>query len=219
MQHAVPLLVELTFAENRFPRLPHDVVAGTLLASDHEPQQFDRAAPPVERQDQRLDDTHGSANRARVSPRFEEMRAGNMPLSFGCGFVNRVGERDRVRHFRQRAGKVEIGRSIEHRVAAQDDERLDRACLHRRDERGQRARTGQRRILHFVVADRRSVVAKMSVQGADRGVDGRGLAIAGNDQPLAAIREEVLGERVEPARIDTSDTRSRWSRGSRCTQP
>ena len=42
MQDAVPLPVELGFAQDRFPGLPHDVVAGTILVSDHQPKHFDR---------------------------------------------------------------------------------------------------------------------------------------------------------------------------------
>ena len=42
MQDAVPLLVELGLAQDRFPGVAHDVVAGTILAADHQPQHFDR---------------------------------------------------------------------------------------------------------------------------------------------------------------------------------
>ncbi len=209
MQDAVPLLVELGFRQNRFPCLPHDVVAGTILASDHQPQHFDGASSAEQREDQRLDDAECASNRARVSPRFEVVSAGDMPLRLGRCFVDRVPECDRVRDLRHRRGEVEIGGGIEHRIAAQDDQRLDRAAIHRGHQRGQRAHARKRRVLRLVVADRLAGVAERRVQGTDRGVDGRGLALPGHDQPLAAVRQKVLGQGVDPARIDTRDAGSR----------
>ena len=131
----------------------------------------------------------------------------------GC-FVDRVPERDRLRDLRHRRGEVEIGGGIEYRIAAQDDERLDRARLHRGDERGERADARKRRVLRLVVADRLAGVAEIRVQRADRGVDSRGLAFPGDDQPLAAVRQKVLGKGVDPARVDTRDAGSRQARGS-----
>ena len=116
-------------------------------------------------EDQRLDDAERAANRARVSPRFEVMRARNVPLRLGGCFVDRVPERDRVRDLRHGRGEVEIGGGIEHRIAAEDDERLDRARLHRGDERGQRAHARKRRVLRLVVADRLAGVAEMTCSG------------------------------------------------------
>ena len=110
-------------------------------------------------------------------------------------------------------GEVEIGGSIEHRIAAQDDECLDRARLHRGDERGQRAHARKRRVLRLVVADRLAGVAEMRVQRAHRGVDTRGLALSGDDQPLAAVRQKILRNGVDPAPIDTGDIRSRLAGG------
>ena len=214
MQDAVPLPVELGLAQDRFPGLPHDVVAGTILAPDHQPQHFDGGSSAEQGEDQRLDDAERASNRARVSPRFEVVRAGNMPLALDGCFVDRVPERDRVRDLRHGRGEVEIGGGIEHRIAAQDDERLDRARLHRGDERGQRAHARKRRILRLVVADRLAGVAEIRVQRADGGVDGRGLAFPGHDQPLAAVRQKILGQGVDPARVDTRDAGSRRARGS-----
>ena len=205
MQDAVPLVVEVGLAQDRFPGLPHDVVAGAFLLRRrrdhrarinlvpcHQSQHFDGRSSAEQRKDQRLDDAERAANRARVSPRFEVMRTRDVPLHPGRCFVDRVPERDRVRYFRQRRGEVEIRRGIEDRIAAQDDERLDRASLHRGDERGQRAHAGKRRILRLVIADRRPRVAKMAIQGAHGGVDRRGLAFPGDDQPLAAIRQKIF---------------------------
>ena len=162
MQDAVPLLVELGLAQDRFPGLPHDVVAGTILAPDHQPQHFDGGSSTEQREDQRLDDAERASNRARVSPRFEVVRAGNVPRRLDGCFVDRVPERDRLRDLRHRRGEVEIGGGIEDRIAAQDDERLDRARVHRGDERGQRAHARKRRVLRLVVADRLARVAEMT---------------------------------------------------------
>ena len=53
----------------------------------------------------------------------------------------------------------------------------------------------------------------MRVQRAHRGVDGRGLALSGDNQPLAAVRQKVLGDGVDPARVDTGDIRCRLAGG------
>ena len=67
----------------------------------------------------------------------------------------------------------------------------------------------KRRVLRLEVADRLAGVAEMRVQGADGGVNGRGLALAGHDQSLAAVRQKILRQGVDPARVDTRDGGSR----------
>ena len=202
MQDAVPFLVELVVAQDRIPGLSHDVVAGTILAARQQPQQLNRRSTAEQREDEGLDDAEWASSRARVAPRFEVVRPRDMPLRLRGGFIDGVPERDRVWDLRHGRGEVEIGRSIEHRIAAQDDERLNRAPLHRGDERGQRLHARKRRVLCLVVGDRLTCVAEIRVQGADRGVDGRGLAFPGDNQPLAAVRQEVLRKGVDPARVD-----------------
>ena len=118
-------------------------------------------------------------------------------------------ERDRLGDLRHRRREVEIGGGIEDRIAAEDDERLDRARLHRGDEGRQRAHARKRRVLRLVVADRLARIAEKRVQRADRGVDGRGLTIARDDQSLAAVGLKILGEGVDPARVHTRDTAAR----------
>ena len=54
----------------------------------------------------------------------------------------------------------------------------------------------------------------MRVQRAHRGVDSRGLALSGYNEPLATVRQKVLGNGVDPARVDTGDVRCRLARGS-----
>ena len=134
MQDAVPLLVELGLSENRFPGVADDVVAGTILVHDHHPQHFDRGPSAEQWKDERLDDAERASNRARIPPRFEVMRVRDMPFRLGGGFVDRVPHGDRVRDLRHGRGEVEIGGSIEYRIAAEDDEGLYRAALHRGDE-------------------------------------------------------------------------------------
>ena len=214
MQDAVPLLVELVLAQHWGPRLPHDVVAGTILASHHQPQHFNGRSPAEQGEDQRLDDTERASHRPHVSPRFEVVRTRDMPFRLGGCLIDGVPERDRLRDLRHRRGEVEIGRGVEHRIAAQDDERLNGAPVHRGDQRHQRAHARKRRVLRLVVADRRAGVAEIRVQGADRGVDGRGLAFPSHDETLAAVREKVLGKRLNPARVDTRDAGSRQARGA-----
>ena len=214
MQDAVPLLVELALAQDRRPGLPHDVVTGPILAARHQPKHFNGGSSAEQRENQWLDDAERASNGARVSPRFEVVRTRDMPLRLGGCFIGRVPERDRMRDLRHRRSEVEIGRGIEHWIAPQDDERLNRAPIHRGDERNQRAHARKRRVLRLVVADRRACVAEIRVQGADGGVDGRGLALASHDEPFAAVRQKVLGKGVNPARVDSRDAGSRHACGS-----
>ena len=134
MQDAVPLLLELGLAQDRLPGFLHDVVAGTILAPGNQPEHLDWASSAEQREDQRLDDAERASDCARVSPRFEVMRAGNVPGRLDGRFVDRVPERDRLRDFRHRRGEVEIRGRIEDRIAAKHDERLYRTRLHRGDE-------------------------------------------------------------------------------------
>ena len=120
VEDAVPFPVELGLPQDRSPGLPHDVVAGTILPPDHQPQHFDGGSSAEQREDQRLDDAERASHRARVSPRFEVMRAGNVPGRLAGCLVDRVPERDRLRGLRHGRGEVEIGGGIEHRIAAQD---------------------------------------------------------------------------------------------------
>ena len=143
------------------------------------------------------------------------MRAGNVPgRPDGC-LVDRVPERDRLRDLRHGRGEVQVGGRIEDRITTEDDEGLDRARLHRRDERGERADARKRRILRLVVADRLARVAEIRVQRANGGVDRRRLPFPGHDQSLASVRQKILGDGVDPARVDTRGDGCRRSRRGR----
>ena len=65
----------------------------------------------------------------------------------------------------------------------EDDERLDRARLHRGDERRQRAHARKRRVLRLVVADRLAGVAEMTCSGRR---PRRGRPRAGAPRPRSA---------------------------------
>ncbi len=80
VQDAVPLALELARTQDRVPGLPHDVVAGALLASHDQPQHFDGGSAAEQRKNQRLDDAERTANRTRVAPRFEVVSARDMPF-------------------------------------------------------------------------------------------------------------------------------------------
>ncbi len=134
VQQPVPLFVELVLAEDRCPGLAHDLVPGTILAAHHDAKHFDCRPSAEQGKDQRLDDAERTSNGARVAPRFEIVRTRNVPLRLDRGFIDRVPERDRLGHLRHRRSEVEVGGGIEHGIAAQDDQRLNCARLHRGDE-------------------------------------------------------------------------------------
>ncbi len=68
MEDPVPFLLELRLAEDRLPGLADDVVAGTVLIDDHQPQHFDRASSAEQGKNERLDDAHGAADGAGIPP-------------------------------------------------------------------------------------------------------------------------------------------------------
>jgi hypothetical protein len=61
-------------------------------------------------------------------------------------------------------------------------------------------------------------VAEMRVQRAGGGVDRRWLAIPGDDQSLAAVRQKILGKRVDPSCVDALDAASWQVCGSGSSQ-
>ena len=101
----------------------------------------------------------------------------------------------------QSLGEPEIGRRGVHRVAADDDEDVDLAGVHVGDEIPKRVELiGRFRFDRLRVDDRLADVAKRLVDAVRQGVDGGRLAVAGDDEAAAAMRLQILSDRVDPFR-------------------
>ena len=99
-----------------------------------------------------------------------------------------------------RVGEVQIrGRRVD-RIAAEDEQDADRARVHLADELLQRGALIDR--AHFRglrVDDRRADVAERLVHRVRERMDGRRLAVAGDDEAAAARGLQILDERSHPA--------------------
>ena len=93
-----------------------------------------RRAPVVERRDQRLDDRDRAVVRARVAPRLEVVRLGDVPVHVHRRLVVVRREVRAERHLVHRLDEREVARRVVDRIAAEDDERLHGAGVHVGDE-------------------------------------------------------------------------------------
>ncbi len=91
------------------PVLADDVVGRALGPIGQRRQHFVRRLAAVERRDQRLHDRRGAVEAARVAPRLEEMRLGNLPVAALRRLVVVEAEvraqRDLVQRRRERRGR------------------------------------------------------------------------------------------------------------------
>ena len=91
-------------------------------------EQLDFRDAVIKRQDQRLLGKIGADPvRERIAPRFEEMRGGHMGRRRGAGLVDVQAEADDLLDLAEQLVEAEFGRRVEGRIAAENDERLDRA--------------------------------------------------------------------------------------------
>ena len=111
------------------PEPADDVVSRSLWTVAEGRHQFVRGLPAVERRDERLDDRRRAVMSARVAPRFEEVRLGNVPVAQCRCLVFVQAEVHAQRHPPHRPGEVEVGRSGVHRIPGDDDEQLTHSHL------------------------------------------------------------------------------------------
>ena len=102
----------------------------------------------------------------------------------------------------ERGGEVEVGGSAVDRVRLQDEKAVDCAFVHRRHQGGQVGVARTAAVRRLVVGHRRAGVAERRVQGVDRSVDLRRLAVANDDQAGAAVLGQVLRDRLHPGVVD-----------------
>ncbi|MGN6182637.1 MAG: hypothetical protein ACTHQM_03170 [Thermoanaerobaculia bacterium] len=133
---------------------------------------------------------------ARIAPRLEVMHIGDVPVTAMRGFV--VVERlmRAERNLVVRGRELEIRGRIEHRVSAENDERLDRARVHVGNELFERFRLIDRRDFDRVGDEhRRADVAELRVDDVRVRMDDRRLFIADDDDARATIRLQVFDRR------------------------
>ena len=112
------------------PIRAHGVVGRLIHAADQRAEDFVRGAAVVERGDQRLDDRHRPVVRPRVAPTLQRMHLGDVPMRQHRRLVVVRAQVRAEWNFRQRRVELEVGRRIEDRVAAEDDQRLHGAVVH-----------------------------------------------------------------------------------------
>jgi len=99
-----------------------------------------------------------------------------------------------VPDFAQGLGELQVDRGVVHRVAAENEQRLDLPGVHVGNQRGNRLHVGGAvRLRIGRAADRRSHVAQRRVDLVDQGVDFRRLARPDDHSAPRPIGLEVLG--------------------------
>ena len=119
------------------PVLADEVVTRTLAFGQRR-QHFVRRLAAVERRDQRLHDAHRAVVGAHVAPRFEEVRFRNVPVTERRGLVLVETEVRAHGDLLQRLVELQIDRRRVDRIAAEDEQELDRAGVHLADQLAQR---------------------------------------------------------------------------------
>src|SRR3989449_54666 len=135
VQHLAPGLLEATAKIKRFPGLTHAVVAGKPGFFAESADHVVRRLALIERCDQRLDDAGRAVGRARVAPRFEEIRCGDVPLATVRRLVHIGTQVDRDANFFQLRRKIKIMRSVVDGIATEENQRVHAARVHVRAER------------------------------------------------------------------------------------
>ncbi len=98
-----------------------------------------RGLAVVKRRDQRLHDCDGAIVRARVAPRLEVMRGGNVPVTdIGRFVVVETQVRAQLNFVQPIQIEPQIDRRVISRIAADDDERFYSAVVDVSDEFAQR---------------------------------------------------------------------------------
>src|SRR5215510_13962172 len=153
----------------------------------------------VERRDQRLDDRHRAVVSARVAPRLQVMRFGNMPVTELRRLVVKQAEVNTRLDLRHALGEFQVGGRVVDRVAASYHQEINLTGF---DRRG--------------VDDRSARIAERPVHHVYERMDGGRLRIACDDKAPAAMLLEIARERLDPTlplRLNTARPPSRLPSG------
>ena len=188
-------------------------------------QEIVRRPSFVERIDQRLRQRDGPLERSRISPAFERVCLGDVPVAERRRLVRMRRVVDDERNLGEPIGKTEIDGRREHGVTAHDHEQLDLSGVDGLAELHDRtaARCGYR-FGTAAVQHRRAGVAERVIDGFGGGADAVGLEVAGDDHRAALVGLKILGDRGHPpgdigrARAATRRRRRRRRAGNRRRQ-
>src|SRR5215510_16533534 len=153
----------------------------------------------VERRDQRLDDRRRAVVSARVAPRLQVMRFGNMPVTKLRCLVMKQAEVDARLDLRHPLGEFQVGGRVVYRVAAGDHQQIDLTGVYVARQFAERLR-----LINRVGIDRRDVddrcarIAERLIHPVYERVNGGRLRIARDDQASAAMPLEIARERLNP---------------------
>jgi len=140
----------------------------------------------MQRREQRLNDRHRPIMGTCVSPRFEEMRFRNMPMTPRAGFVVIRAEMNTKRHPIETRRERQVRRSSIHGIAAEDEQHIHVARVHFIHELahgpGSWSRGHRQRVGHGL-AD----VAEKIVERMRQRMNKRRLARPGNHEAGAAM--------------------------------
>ena len=162
-------------------------------------EDLDVAAPAEERRDERLLDGDRAVDGAEIAPGLKLVGARRMPEARLARLVGVQGEVHGRAERAELFAELEVGRSVVDGVAAQDEQRADRALADVVDEGLEAGRwVGLERLGDGVVADGVAGVAERSIERVHERVDARGLPRAGDQDALGAGASELLGDDRDP---------------------
>ncbi len=168
-----------------------------LVVAEHQIEQLDRRTPAVERRDQWLLDADHAVHAAAVAPALEVVRRRQVPARARRRLVVVEAQVNAVFDLGERAREGDVARARVGRVAAQDQQRVDRvgAGRERLERREILAGVVGHRI--FDVEDGARDVAEQHVQAVHDGVHFGRLLRSGDDQRAADVADQLLDDRVE----------------------
>jgi hypothetical protein len=136
---------------------------------------------------------------ARVAPRFEEVRFGNVPMAQRRRLIVVLTQMGAELHLVQRVGEFQVGRRRVDGIAAHDQQYVHSAGVHVGDEVANRRELIDRlRFDGLRVDDGLAGVAERGVHRVRERVDRWRLMISGDDEAGAAMRLEIFRNRVDP---------------------
>ena len=121
----------------RGPICLHDIVVRAHFFTQQRIQELMGGVAGIERFNQGLLDRDRAVIGAHITPRFQIVRFGNLPLALGGSLVGIEPKLDAEIDLGQCTGKVEIHGGLEDRICTQDQECFHLAGVHRIDQGAQ----------------------------------------------------------------------------------
>ena len=204
MERNLPEIAEICTFLLSFPVVANSVMRASIAVARQHVHDFVVGLALINGSDQRLQDRDGPVVRAPVAPGLQIVGFRHVPVAPGGGLI-RVQTCVRAQlHLLQRIQEIQIGGRIVHRVAAENQKRLDRSVVHVADQVFDRSDFIDGVGFHRVGIDHSLAgVAQLLIERMGEDVNRGRLMLARDDDAGAAIRLQVLEDRG-PRRVPSA---------------